>query len=322
MRFTLVGTSTVLVAAAFASGCATVDSDLEYRGSLSNMQTHGVVLFEDGETGHAAMMDTTCVIDPDGGVAEDVDVSDGEESVLDGTASSDDSHVLTRVKGELHTITTQLDTSGWSMDVPQTAQVDVGDLDVIDARFTADKGMVVLGSCELKWLDSNNLVTQAIQFHDVGCTGMDPTFDVDRASGTAFVTIDGAIQAITPDGATLLAQGDLFEFSPDQGGLIVGSAGASVVSFVGVDGTTLWTTDLGLNVVDVADLGARGHMAVMVEAGESAGRMIELDATTGEITRQFDLPSPADMVISANGRTIAMVLPNAVHYYNLRDASL
>ena len=54
--------------------------------------------------------------------------------------------------------------------------------------------------------------------------------------------------------------------------------------------------------------------------GSACGCLI--DTTTGEITRQFDLPSPADMVISANGRTIAMVLPNAVHYYNLRDASL
>jgi len=320
MRFTLAGTT--LVAVAFATGCATIDSDLEYRGSLPDLETNGLVLFEDGESGHAAMMDTTCVVDPDGGIAEDVDVADGEEEVLDGSRSGDDSRVLTRVRGELNIIESALDPSGWSVGTPTVRDINVGGDEVLDARITND-GLAVASACTITWLDSptqgvdNYLIADQIDFSDVGCTGMDPSFDVDRATSTAFIEIDGTIHSVTPDGATALAQGDLFEYSQVQGGVLAAADGGTQVQFVEADGTVRWTAELANPIVDVGDLGARDRMAVMVQVGE-AGRMVELDAATGEITRQFDLPSAADMVISENGHTVAMVLPNAIHYYTLR----
>lgn len=313
MRFTLVGSLAVMTS--LATGCAALDSDLQYRGSLPDVETNGVVLFEDGEAGHAAMFSTTCVVDPDGGVQEDVDVvGDDSEVVLDGSRDGDGSVVLARTRDELHVISSTLDFNGWAAADPTIGTFPVDG--IVNAKLTND-GIAVATDCSMAWLGDDGLELDRVNFTDVGCTGMDPNFDVDAATGTGFVNVDGSILSITPDGAATFAEGDLLAWSASQSGLITADNGATSVNFVEADGNVRWSTDLGAPVLGVADLGARGLVAVMVERADG-GKLVTVDATTGLIDRSFDLPDTAEMVVSANGQTIAMVLQDTVHYYNLK----
>lgn len=314
MRTTLIGA--LALSTGLVTGCAALDSDLQHRGSLRNIETNGLVLFEDGETGHAAMYDTTCVVDSDGAVAADVDVvSEDAEEVVDGTSTGDGSTVLARTRGELHIIHNSLDMSGWSDDAVQT-HLPVPD--VIDARFT-DDGVAALAGCEVRWLDTESgAVNSTMSLADMDCEGMGQTLDVDAATGTAYVDIAGLVHAVTPDAVSPVVQGDLFAFSSDEVGVLAADAGQNTVRFAELDGTERWSVDLGAPVADVVDLGARGWMGVMVEMPGERGQLTILDAATGVTVKSFDLPGVADVVASANGQTIALVLPRDVHYYNLR----
>lgn len=296
-------------------GCATVDSDLQYLGTLQK-DTNGVVMFEDGNSGHAAMSGTTCVITTSGGIEDDVDVtSTDNESVLDGTRDADGTTVLARTTGELHLLfptdnIMNLDDDVRTVDVPG----------VQDARLTESRDIVALADCGVQWMnldeEANLLDTSILALE--GCSGMDPTFDVNPLDGTAFVTTTAGVVSVTPDGATRIADAaDLLEYSVSQDALVLANAGDSVVRLVDSTGAELWSADVGAPVFDVADLGSRDLMGVMLDHDNGA-ELVLLNVADGSIDRTFSLPSAATIEPSGNGQTLALVLPNAVHYYNLR----
>lgn len=309
MRITVLGA--LALTTGLATGCAVVDSDLQHRGTLSNTETSGVVLFEDGESGHAAMYGTTCVVDPDGGIAEDVDPNAGEtETVVDSSGTTGDDRVLARTAGELYVLE-NASVSRIRYPVPG----------LIDARL-ADQGdrdlIVATTACGVNWIDvSDGIVDASISLADVDCNGMGTSLDVDGLSGTAYVDISGAIHAVTPETVTPLAEGDLFAYSGDELGLVTANAGSSEVRFVEADGTLRWSADLGGSITDVDDIGARGWVSAMV-SHDGIGEFVVLDAATGALVKSFDLPGVADVVVSGNGQTVAMVVNSDVHYYTLR----
>jgi hypothetical protein len=311
MRAThLLGLTTL---AALAGGCAAVDSDLQYRGTL-NTPTNGVVLFEDGELGHAGMAGTTCVVTPDGRVANDVDIDrDDDEEVVDGSVH-DGGVVLARTRGELHVMSRVEDFN------PGVAHIPVAG--VTDARFTGPGAFAALTDCAVEFFvddgNQNWAPTTVMPLTDMGCASMDPSFEIDDATGTAYVGNDSGIFAVSPDATTRLAdRTDHVVYAADLGALALADSGTTQVSLVGTDGAERWSADLPGTVHDVFDLGARDAVGVMV-ARDGQGTLMVLEASSGEVRQQFDLPDVADVVAAANGHTLALVLDDVVHYYNLR----
>lgn len=302
---------------AITSGCAAVDSDLQYRGTLDT-ETNGLVLFEDGESGHAAMSATTCVIDPDGGIADDVDIEGTDnEAVLDGTSDGGDT-VLARTQDALMVIAPDRNDPfdfGNGADPRIEHVADIASVD--DARLI-DSGFVALADCNVHFLGADGTAVEAGLVELQGCTGMDPGFDADRATGTAYVGTDAGVVQVTPGEQILLPESaDLIDFSPAASGLAIADAGDTEVRFMDLDGSLRWTTPVPGTVVDVAELGARGSVAVMLDS-DGAGVLALLDVDTGALQRSFDLPGRAEIVASADGGTLALVINDAVHYYNLR----
>lgn len=309
---------TILGVIALSTGCAAIDSDLQYRGTLNDTPTNGVVLFEDGSAGHAAMGGTTCQIEPNGGIQNDVDVvEDAEEEILDGSKTGDGSTVLARTRGQLHIMQQDGISTNVGFDIPDTEIAHVQVPGITDARFVAD-GIMTLADCTVAWTDLHGEVMDSQELDVAVCTGMNGSFDVDRVSGTAFVNTDKAIYSVTKDAVTLLASsGDTYAVSQELQGLAIADAGSANLTFTNYAGEAQWTANLSGNVVDIADFGARGWVGVMTDGAEGA-QLQMLDGATGAVVKSFHLPDVAEVVPSANGEVLALVLPNAVHYYNLR----
>lgn len=311
-------TITLLGVVALASGCAALDSDLQYRGTLDNTVTNGVVLFEDGSGGHAAMSGTTCEIETNGGIQNDVEIIEGQdEEILDGSKDGDGSVVLARTRGQLHIMTqgSIVEDLNFNFAQPDFLHVDVPN--ITDAALI-DDGIATLAGCEVQWLDAKGELVDANLIDLADCTGMDGTFDVDRLTGTAYVGNGDSLFAVSPDAVTELASaGDIFVVSQQLQGLALADAGSNMVRFSDLNGVEQWSAQLDGSVTDVADFGARGWIAAMVQHDAGATLQV-LDAATGARVKSFTLPAAAEIVPAANGETLALVLPEAVHYYNLR----
>jgi hypothetical protein len=305
---TLVGTLVL------STACASNNSDLQYRGTLDT-ETNSIVLFEGGEAGHAGMSGTTCVVTSDGGLADDVDVeNDDSETVVDGSNRNGDDMVLARSGNSLVTIQRITDEFGFTT-MGITGQVSAPA--AVRAAFVAD-GLVAASSCGVDFLTSSGDLVASQSFSDLGCTGMEPAFDVDRSTSTVYLSSGANAVAVHPNGVTALAgAGDLMTLVSADGALAFADRGANEVRFVGLDGVTRWTAQLPGPVVDLEDMADRGTVAVMVDLG-NAGQMVLLDTATGLVERSFALPATAEMFMAANGEVVALQLPDEVHYYTIR----
>ncbi|MFT7521243.1 MAG: hypothetical protein ACI9MC_003394 [Kiritimatiellia bacterium] len=307
---------TLLGALALTAGaCSATDSDLQYRGTLDT-KTDGIALFDNGQAGHAAMHGTTCLVDPDGGVAEDIDIEGGDDTVIDVTGDDESGSVLARTQGFLHVLA-PLSVENWQVGTDPRITHSFPVSGVTDGRIV-DNGVIALGNCGVSFLDMQGEVLGVQQLDVLDCNGMGTAFSVDRSSQTAYVANAQGIASVDTYGVQLMAEGaDLLVWSPDADALMASTQGSNVVRALEVDGAERWSTDIVGTVHDIADLGARGSVAIVVEH-DAIGELLILDSETGLVKRSFDLPDVAEIITSANGQTIAMVLENKVHYYNLR----
>lgn len=297
---------------ALAVGCVGTDAELVYRGTLDT-NTNGVVIYEDGRTGHAAMLGTTCAIDTSGGVADDVNIDgSSEDQVLDGTQGDDGSVVLARTRNHLHIISGSEASWTWGPTLAVTHDVEVEG--VSDGALT-ETGVVAWGNCEVTWFDHDMIVTDSAVAPVQDCNAQ---FAADFSSGAAFVASQGEIARITPDSTELFTErADLMAFSPNASALFIAESGSTEVRALEIDGTLRWSATVDGSITGIEDLGRRGQLAVMVANGDD-GLLVILDSETGATLRDFSLPSPAEVVASRGGSTLGMVVPNAVHFYNLR----
>ncbi|TVQ91118.1 MAG: hypothetical protein EA397_11530 [Deltaproteobacteria bacterium] len=295
-----------------AVGCGASDADLVYRGTL-NADTNGVVIYEDGRTGHAAMLGTTCAIDTSGGVADDVNI-DGtsEDQVLDGSQDGDGSVVLARTQDFLHIISGTQTSWSWGPNLAVTHNTAAPG--VTDGAMTHD-GVVAWADCTVSWFDRDmNLLDSAVAPLD-DCNA---TFAADFETGETFLANQTEIVRVTRDGADIFSdRADLMVFSPNASALVVADLGDSEVRALNLDGSLRWSTAVRGAVTDIEDLGRRGQVAVMLDHGDE-GQLVLLDAETGDFLRDFSLPSSAEVVASRGGSTLGMVVDNVVHFYNLR----
>lgn len=294
------------------SGCGVLDSDLQHRGTL-NESVDGVVMFEDGDLGHAGMRGTTCGVTPDGGLTTDVDVEDTEEeTVVDGTTNGDGAVVLTRTRNEIQVIH---DSVVGSFDDPTIDRIDVQG--VVNAKLAGEQ-IVTVDGCNVSWMDFSGAIEDRVTLDDTQCMGMGSVLDVDVNNATAYISVDGQVASVTASGMTILGQGDMLSFSALEDGVLAANLEQPGIRFLGSDGSVRWERGTVDNVVSIHELGARGWMAALTESSTGAGRLMILDAWTGDLVKEFDLPGRAEIEASGNGETIALVVDRAVHYYRLR----
>jgi hypothetical protein len=301
-----------LLAPATIACTATIkEPHLDRDGSLY-AETEGVVLYEGNSGGFTGMSGTTCDFDRYGSVRDDVAVPGRDKPrVLDGARGDRGNVVLVRTRDTL----TLIEGDNWSMDPVATV-----DFPGLSQAFLTHGGVIGVGGCALRWLGSTREHQHSVTLGGERCH--DARITVDPDTSTAFVTAGGEVVRVDRTGHSGLGhRADGALFSPGLDGLLLTSAGSDELRFVTPDGDLLWTMGLdpdgrGTTVHEVADLGARGMLAVTTAGSDK--RLVLIDGLTGEIVGDNALPRTAGVVASRDGAALGLVLPSRVELFTVR----
>lgn len=294
----------VSVALMTVTGCTPDAVSLEHRAEVET-RSRGLALLDDESAAQVGMVGNTCEVDTlSGGISTDNDVAPGEEdNVVDAVGAA------TLVVGSAGIY--YVDRGVYGGFDPEV-EID----NALDAGITND-GIVALSGtdsdCTVSWFEGGG---DAASANIEGCSG--EAFAVDRDGGRAFVPSVQGLVVANPDGSTATIGGaaDLVAWDPAQEIVFGATRGASTLSAFTADGVAQWQADLGGRIMAIDDMETVGAVAVMMEVEGGMGELLVLDSTTGEPLTSVPTPSAAQQVLVGNfGRSMALVLPNEVHFF-------
>ncbi|MBW2257468.1 MAG: hypothetical protein JRI25_23110 [Deltaproteobacteria bacterium] len=293
-----------------ASACTTSAVNFEHQSELA-VASRGIALNTDGVDGVVGMFGTTCrVMVHDGTIGEDYNFPTEDERVVDATELFGDNAVLVISDMGAH-VTYPDRVWDWGTD-------DFGGPGVLEGSIY-DDGVAMLADnpCRVDWSNGTDAVTTEVP--DDLCQGA--SFTADRSDGRVFVA-NGDVVKVTEDGYENIAEGaDLVVWDMAAQVLYATLTGSSTLQGIEEDGAIRWTTEVEGSIVTLDVMGMLGQAAVMVEKANGAGALLTVDGYTGEITSSLATPSAAEQVESSdNGKTLAVVLPREVHFFNVRSA--
>lgn len=296
--------------AMLAVGCAPGDaSDFQYESTFAK-RTNGVILHEDGESGHAGMFGTNCPFDANTGMTtgdydlpgEGEDIQDGEPTVVGGItfAAVLDGivHVVDKTDGEYTHV---------PVDVPGVEQ----------ARLAFDTIVVLDRGCNVKRLDLDGQVLETFALD--ACADAD--IEVDPATATGIVASLGHTVRFDADGLHAIdLSADLVAYDGWADQYYLARRGTTELSAVGPDGVVRWTIETPFPVASLDDAGKLESAAVVLEKPDGRGQIAFYDGIAGDATFAGDTPSPAmDLAVSDNGRMLGLVRPEQTFFFSLLD---
>lgn len=281
-------------------GCAT-ENELRFTATL-DAETSGLVLSEDGLDAQGGMSGTTCQIDTAWGCpVADADLPTTWERVLD----SYDGTTLGASDLGLHTIVGGV----WVQERDEALP------EVRAARLYKGGKVVVLGhegACTVQRDGAAIAVPNELCEDRV-------RFSVDRDSGVVVATsAKGAWRVEATGASAMTGVGDLTAWDASLGLLFTATKGDATLSAIDPDGGAVaWTVETGGPISDVVTRGKRDE--VLVRIGGSTLPVLERrEGRTGELLGSSTLPEDdGELVVSDDGTTIAVVLPQEVNFYDL-----
>lgn len=285
-----------------ATACAEVEPvDLGYRSTMERT-TLGVVLHEDGLTGHAGMNSSNCPFETtDGTVTGDYALEGGEEDIQDQGMSHLGEKTVVVVKDEGIVL---LDKTTGEYEVEEVEL----DASVLQARLDADGPVALTSDCDVVWSTGAT----------ASMPGCNQAFDVDYGTGrvavaseleTRLFDADGTLTAELP-GASWVA----WDSAVDQ--LVLARPESALVESYDASGTLIWSQTLQGEVTALGTAGAAEGVAVAIDIDGSAALLV-LSADDGSLVQRTSLPEPAiDVVVSEDGAVVAFVTPTAVHFFD------
>ena len=292
-------TASLIALAGMALGCQPPDITLSHMSTMDS-QTRGVVLYADGQRGHAAMWDTTCEFDTlNGWIIGDHDLPTESEEIQDIYAD----RVLGRSDEGAHVV--------------QDPTADLAQEWVTSARLTED-GVVSLVSegehCMAVWqLDAHQRVPDAACLPGAAMTA-------DPQSGQIFVGTEDGLLGIHPtEGTDTVGESaDLLVWDPVTELMYAATKGDAEVRGLDRDGAAVWTTEVPGSIKSLDDMGERGMVLVAVRT-DTAGALVLLDGLTGKEHVVHETPPADDIEVTASddGTTLAAVLSDRVYFYDV-----
>ena len=293
-----------------AAACATPAVNFEHQSELA-VASRGVALNTEGLDGIVGMFGTTCRVNVnDGSIGEDYNFPTEDEEVVDAAVLYGDNAVLVISDMGAH-VTYPDRVWDWGTD-------DFGGPGVLEGGITDDGVAMLAGDpCRVDWSSGTDAVSTGVPADY--CAGA--SFSVDRDDGRVFVA-NGEVAKVTEEGYETIADGaDLVVWDMEAQVLYATLVGSSTLHGIEADGALRWTTEVEGAIVSLDVMGMLGQAAVMVEKENGAGALLTVDGYTGEITSELATPSAAEAVESSdNGKTLALVLPREVHFFNVRSA--
>ena len=290
----------LLLPLSFLVGCG--GDEIVYLDLMSTMQseTRGVVLYDDGQRGHAAMNGQTCEFDTlNGWLITDHDLPTESESIQDTYGDE----VLGRSDEGAHKV---------------HAQADLFAPGLVQSRLMADGEVAMVrggeGLCSLE-VGAFDLAL-APSFCDPGLH-----MDTDRER-TVFLSDGDEVLAIdlpTGQSQTIADGVELVVYDRAADMIYTAHLGGIEVTGRFPTGEVRWVTEVAGPIHALDDMGRRGLALVMVEdvdTGRGVMQMIEGDS--GEIVGEHGTPDPeVDVEVSDDGTTLALTRPTEVFFYDI-----
>ncbi len=288
-----------------AAACGS-EQELRHTSTLE-AQTDGLALSENGVEAHAAMSGTTCTIDPQWGCpVADADLPSAEEAVLD--------HVngvtLGRSPKGLH----KVDGSGWIRgdDIPQE--------DVKTARLVTGGAAMIWGNADSCHRQDDDGPASEVP-GDACADGAQ--VDVDRQAGTLFVASADGLLAVNQESTDRLQRvtEDLVAWDSNLRQLYVAHKGSTTLRAVSRKGDERWSWESEGEIQSLDARGKRGEVMVLSAGADGFGIIDRLNGQTGEEEGSTDIPvTDAEVEVSADGSSVAVVADGEVHFYAFEDA--
>ena len=280
-----------------ATGC-TADSVGRQHPAQLETRAKGLALLDDQDSAQVGMSGNTCQVQTtSGAIGNDVDVAPGEDDNVKDAVGTDS--VIVGQGGAY-----VLDGSGFG---GYTPAVNLPGL--TDARLTEGHDIVAVSDIgTVTWNGADAVTTSGAS-----------DFAIDRITGDAFVVDGFGVTAVTRDGGSVTTEGafDMVAYDPATNAIYVAAFGGSEVRALEVNGNQRWAAELGGTITSLDDMGAAGAVAVMTQV-DGGGELIVLDGRSGEQLSDVATPSAADEVlVGNNGESMALVLPNEVHFFSI-----
>lgn len=289
---------------AFNTACT---ESLGFGDGVLSSATRGVVIDDAGTDANAGMgSGNTCFIDPKSGwMGTERDYPGYHDEVDDiGRFLGADTILVTTERG-LHL--GPADPSSYDLGSDFLIE------GVVEAGLVGDDIGVVAWQgdrCVAGWYMAN----EAVDLDASACVMGRLTVDPDL--GDLFVGTSGGIVKVpmTESTSVVDAEADLAVYDSFVGTLYTARKGDTWVRAIDGAGSVVWSTDLGMPVVAIDDLGWREGVAALVNVGD-IDQVWAIDAFTGEATLGDETPSGATgLVTSRNGRDFALVSETQVAF--------
>ncbi len=295
---------------AFATA-ACESQPLAYQSTLYQ-DTNGIALRGADASGRsvaqAGMVGTTCEVDTRwASLGSDIDYPSSNETVQDaGTVNGRDVVVVTADEKVYVQEGTDWTVNSEAYDAPGVTEAVVAGTDVI---ALIDRGNV----CAVQWVMSGES-----KLLESGACSVAYDLTADPSTGSAIVGSDSGAMVITPTTTSVVTEqaSSLSEWDATVGVLYTAASGGSVLSAFDLDGTLRWATELGGAIYALDDMGTRGMAAVSVQLASGTGAVILVDGWTGAVVENVGVPQAVTTIKgSPDGRTLALVERNQVHFY-------
>ncbi len=261
------------------------------------LASRGIAIVDD-ITAQTGMSGNTCMIDvPSGFFLADIDVAQDTDHIEDSSGQA----VLVRGSDGLHSFLpgqpSTLLLSGYLLD---GALIDTGVVGVtadpggLTARWSGDVQAEV-SLPDARWEDST----------------------ADPLTGTVFIAHDGLVEAIEPQGDSLIiGVGNLTVWDAVAEVLYVATVGGTQLAAYERDGSQRFATHLMGPIHAMAPLGGTGSVMVAVDDG-GQGVVLHLDGISGRQRTHMSLPGPVDgLAASPSGNTLGFVSGDRVLFFH------
>jgi len=289
-----------------ATGCGSKNQlHFEERSNLES-RTTSVLLYDNGFVGQGTMNEQSCQFDAmNGFIIADYDLPTGEELMQDVRGQV----AIARTVEGIHVI----DQAGWDRanDIPLDG--------VKHVRMTEDGvASLIAGEdgCRLDWRNDDSVQTVGLEAS--ACEA--PGFAVDPFTKQVWVAGNDGVVTAEPGGQprSLPVQGDLVAFDEITGNVYVAQSGDLAITTVSPSGDVQFTIEAGGPVHSLTDMGARGATVAVVN-GNSGVDVEVFDGIDGDQIADYPLPDIADVVVSADASTLALVTADTVYFYDVME---
>jgi hypothetical protein len=264
----------------------------------------------------------SCTVDPDSGeVGEDIDVSEDDETVHDGSGISEGGIVLASNSSGIYLMKGE---NGWFESMageedleeqylaPTIAMKNVKDAQLTDAGFIALRR--IGEGCEVVFVEGVTQ-TDAVSVSSSQCPS--GTSITTTANGLqAFLSGANGLFSVTPQGVDKLADvADAVAFNETTQRLLVVNNSTSTGALMGVSGDIFTVVDLPGAVKSAQGFKQADQFALSIQMkNDGAFATVTSDGILSGLT---SIPQAAPIELSADGSRVAFVLDTGVHFFSI-----